>query len=66
MIKLKWTKVAESERVYLENRHAGDIKRVEDGWQYFPEGQAEGGDVYATLSECESDVCWGETVTREY
>lgn len=47
-------------RVRLDGRVVGAIKPVSEnkakGWQYFPKGQEDGGDVFKTVAECQRSV----------
>jgi hypothetical protein len=37
--------------VLLDNKHVGDIHKVQNGYQYFPKGQTDGGEIKKSLSE---------------
>jgi hypothetical protein len=43
-------------KVKLDDKHAGDIKEVTDGYAYFPKGSKRHGDVFATAAEVIADV----------
>lgn len=34
----------------------GEIRPVEGGWQYFPKGQKQGGEVFPTLRAVQADI----------
>lgn len=36
-------------KVLLEGKIVGEIRSVEGGYQYFPKGQKEGGEVFASI-----------------
>ena len=55
-IAYKWTTVAEVEAVFLEGKKVGEIKKVVGGWQYFPKGSKQGGDIFKKISECEDSL----------
>ena len=47
-------------RVYLDDKHVGNILEVSGGVQYFPKGQKTGGEVYPTLSACKKSLAGDE------
>ena len=57
----------ETFKVYLDGKHIGEIREVENGtfsrfeipifgYQYFPKGQKEGGEIFSNLSECKASL----------
>ena len=56
MITFKWKDIGNNEKVFLNKKHAGTIKRVEGGWQYFPKGHKTGGEIFKKISECEDSL----------
>jgi len=42
--------------VLLENKRVGEIRKVEDGFQYFPKGQRKGGEVFPTVAACKQSL----------
>ncbi len=42
--------------VKLDGRPIGEIRQVPGGWQYFPKGHKEGGDVFPTLEGCKRSL----------
>ena len=43
--------------VYLDNKHVGNIFEIQGkGWQYFPKGQKEGGEIFASLALCKKSL----------
>lgn len=57
MITLKWEDVGMNEKVFLDNRFVGVIKKIDGrGWQYFPAGQKEGGEIFKRISNCEKSL----------
>lgn len=47
-------------RVRIDGRLTGTIKPVSvdrmRGWQYFPKGQREGGEIFLTVKECQRSL----------
>lgn len=56
MITFKWVKLGIKKRVFLENKHVGDIIREREGWKYYPKGRKGGGDPFPTLTQCEKSL----------
>lgn len=42
--------------VKLDGKKVGDIRMVDNGWQYFPKGQTTGGEIYPTLVLCQKSL----------
>ena len=42
--------------VFLDGKYVGKIRRMDGGWQYFPKGDKQGGQVFKKLSECENSL----------
>jgi hypothetical protein len=47
--------------VFLGNKHVGTIKKAKVvhtlvGWQYFPKGHEEGGEIFPSLSFCQKSL----------
>lgn len=42
--------------VRLDGKVVGEIRKVTDGWQYFPRGQRKGGVVFPTLDAVKKDI----------
>ncbi len=38
--------------VSLGGKHVGSIKKVENGYQYYPKGYKGGGDIFLTFAAC--------------
>lgn len=55
MITYKWADVGNNEKVFLGGKYVGTIRRVDNGWQYFPQGE-KGGDIFLKISECEDSL----------
>lgn len=43
-------------KVYLGKSPVGEIRQVEGGHQYFPKGQKEGGEVFATVAQVKASL----------
>ena len=43
-------------KVRIDGVIIGEIKPIKKGWQYFPNGQKEGGDIFETLLECQKSL----------
>lgn len=43
-------------RVRINNKLIGEIKKVETGWQYFPKGKKEGGEIFKDVRECKRSL----------
>jgi hypothetical protein len=43
-------------KVHLEGKPIGEIRRSKAGYQYFPKGQKEGGDIFESLHECKRSL----------
>lgn len=37
--------------VHLEGKKVGDIHKVEGGYQYFPNNQTKGGEIFSTIAD---------------
>ena len=46
--------------VYLDGERVGVIEQVIGGFQYFPEGRKEGGEIFDTLRQCKNSLADGE------
>lgn len=42
--------------VRLDNKNVGEIRKVEFGWQYFPNNKGMGGEIFEFLADCMKDV----------
>jgi hypothetical protein len=42
--------------VYSNGRRVGAIVNKGGGWQYFPKGSKEGGDIFPILRECKNSL----------
>lgn len=56
MIKFRWQEAGNSDGVYLDGKKVGEIKEVDRGWQYFPKGQKDGGEVFKNISDCRDSL----------
>ena len=45
-------KDAVNEIVFLELKRVGMIRRVMNGWQYFPKNSKNGSEIFKTILEC--------------
>lgn len=54
-------------KVYLDGKHIGEIREVENGtfsrfelqnfgFQYFPKGQKLGGEIFNTMNDCKASI----------
>lgn len=43
-------------KVYLAGKKAGEIRKVKTGWQYFPKGSKNGGDVFPSKLEAKRSL----------
>lgn len=43
-------------KVNLYNKHIGNIKQVDGGYQYVAKGHKTGGDVFPTLDKCKQSL----------
>jgi len=43
-------------KVFLDKKHVGNIRNVEGGYQYFPKGHKEGGEVFKTMFDCKNSL----------
>jgi len=43
-------------KVRLDGRICGEIRKVEEGYQYFPKGQKEGGEVFNTVAQVQRSL----------
>jgi len=48
--------------VRLDKKHIGNIKEGERGFQYFPKGQKDGGDVFSTIEKCKGSLYTPEEI----
>lgn len=46
--------------VRVEGRVTGEIRPVEGGWQYFPKGRKEGGEIFKTAGDVQRSLCEDE------
>ena len=66
MITYKWEDVGNNRAVFLDDRRVGTIKRIGTygndfkGWQYFPKGKKDGGEIFKSLSDCEDSLNKGD------
>ncbi len=54
-----WEKLGDRDcpvKVRLDGKICGNIKVVDGGWQYFPKGRKEGGDIFPTLAEVQKSL----------
>lgn len=62
MIRILWKSIGKNGKVFLENKHVGNIKKVGTeindsiGYQYFPKGQKKGGEIFKRISDCEHSL----------
>ena len=42
--------------VFLDNKHVGVIKNVSGGYQYFPKGKKNGGDVFTSVKDVKDSL----------
>ncbi|CAB3784578.1 hypothetical protein [Pararobbsia alpina] len=42
--------------VRLDGKKIGEIRKVPDGFQYFPKGQKKGGFIYSTQDNCRKSL----------
>lgn len=42
--------------VFLDNKCVGSIKKVDGGYQYFPKGKKEGGDIFPSIKEVKKSL----------
>lgn len=56
MIKYKENAKTHNIIVQLDGKTVGEIRKVADGFQYFPKGQTVGGQVWSTVGECKCDI----------
>jgi hypothetical protein len=43
-------------KVNLYNKHIGNIKQVDGGYQYFAKGHKTGGEIFLTLDKCKQSL----------
>ena len=43
-------------RVRLDGKICGEIRRVEGGFQYFPKGRKEGGEIFPSVLEVQKSL----------
>lgn len=44
-------------KVRLDGRICGEIRKVDDGYQYFSKGCKNGGEVFETITGVQRDLC---------
>lgn len=43
-------------KVRLDGKICGEIRKVDQGYQYFPKGQKEGGEVFSSVVEVQKSL----------
>jgi len=43
-------------KVKLDGRVIGEIRRVPEGWQYYPKGRKNGGDVFSSYARVKQSI----------
>ena len=43
-------------KVKLDGKHCGEIRKVKDGFQYYPKGEKNGGDIFAGISAVQNSL----------
>jgi hypothetical protein len=43
-------------KVKLDKKHVGEIRKVKDGYQYYPKGEKKGGEVFPKVSEVQNSL----------
>ncbi len=43
-------------KVKLDNRHVGEIRKVKDGYQYFPKDEKTGGEVFTSVPDVQNSL----------
>lgn len=43
-------------KVRIDNKICGEIRKVTGGYQYFPKGQKNGGDVFLTVNDVQKSL----------
>lgn len=56
MITYAWNLTGNAVVVRLEGKHVGYIRKIGSGWQYFPLGKNEGGELFPTLDACKTSL----------
>lgn len=52
-------------KVKLDGRHVGEIRKVKDGFQYYPKGQKTGGVVFSKVSEVQNSLALSQPTKAE-
>ncbi len=52
-------------KVRLDGKHVGEIRKVKDGFQYYPKGQKTGGVVFSNVAEVQNSLVLSQPAKRE-
>jgi hypothetical protein len=54
---IRYTRISDTQIVvHLNDRKSGVIQRTEAGFQYIPQGQKKGGEIFSSLTKLKADI----------
>lgn len=56
-LSIRYTRISDTQIVvHLNDRKSGTINRTNAGFQYIPQGQKKGGDIFPSLTKVKADI----------